>query len=350
VGGHIFSGVIENNSTAYAHLGDPVDITDNRVYDASLKPGEIVCDRSGNFDDRWAFTNRNTGLQYEAAQTLAAAARVLRGYHNELADECMRTAGSLWDYEQLHPAVYWRCGYNPADSGFRSQEISATAELLITTSEKRYRDHLLALVPVWEGISAEEFGSGPGWTLVRALPYLGDEKYRSSVKKIAAKWKSEANRRAEANPYGVRYPEQVLNPSWKLEKRTAVDSSFVWGSGWNLQWDGLRQYYFHKHLPALFGPEPLLDVVSFVLGCHPASNESFVSGVGTNSAPVAYGFNRADWSYIPGGVFSGCSLIKPDFMELKQFPFLWYQREYVIHGAATYIFIVLAADKLLNPR
>ena len=348
IGGHIFSGIIENDGTAYGHLGDPVDITDNHVYDASLKPGQVACDRSGNFDDRWAFTNRSTGLQYDTAQTLAAAARVLRGYQDELAGECLNAARSLWKYEQSHPPVYWRCGYNPPDSGFRSQEISATAELLITTREKHYGDHLLSLLPVWDGISAGQFSSGPGWTLARALPYLREEKYQTSVKNLAAKWKSEANRRADANPYGVRYPEQVLNPSWKLEKRTAIDSSFVWGSGWDLQWDALRQYYFHQHLPELFSAGPLLDVVNFVLGCHPASNESFVSGVGASSAPVAYGFNRADWSYIPGGVFSGCSLIKPDFMELKKFPFLWYQREYVIHGAATYIFIVLAANKLLN--
>jgi endoglucanase len=348
VAGHIFSGVIESNRTAYAHVGDPVDITDNRVYDPKLKAGETDCNRSGNFDDRWAFTNRNTGLQYEVAQTLAAAGRVLHGYQNGLADECLETARKLWEFEQTHPPVYWRCGYNPGDSGFRSQEISATAELLITTQDEAYRKHLVDLLPVIGSISGEQFGQGPGFTLVRALPHVKDEGCHAAIRRLAIEWRAEADRRAASNPYGVRYPKEVSNPSWKLEKRTAIDSSFVWGSGWDLQWDALRQFYFHKHLPEDFGPEPLFQVVSFVLGCHPATNESFVSGVGQNSEPVGYGFNRADWSYIPGGVFSGCSLVKPDFMELKNFPFLWYQREYVIHGAATFIFIALAADKLLN--
>jgi len=45
-------------------------------------------------------------------------------------------------------------------------------------------------------------------------------------------------------------------------------------------------------------------------------------------------------------VISGTSLIKPDYMELKEFPFLWYQTEYVISGAATYVFDVLAAERL----
>ena len=48
------------------------------------------------------------------------------------------------------------------------------------------------------------------------------------------------------------------------------------------------------------------------------------------------------------GVISGASLVKPDYMELKKFPFLWYQTEYVIGGAATYIFDVLAAEKLVG--
>jgi hypothetical protein len=92
----------------------------------------------------------------------------------------------------------------------------------------------------------------------------------------------------------------------------------------------------------------LFSAVNFVLGCHPATNTSCVSGVGTNSQLIAYGFNRDDWTYIPGGVISGISLVKPDFIELKNFPYAWYQTEYVIHGAASYIFVVLATQWILE--
>jgi len=83
-----------------------------------------------------------------------------------------------------------------------------------------------------------------------------------------------------------------------------------------------------------------------VLGCHPGSNTaSFASGVGARSATVAYGLNRADWSYIPGGVVSGTALIRPDFPELLKFPFLWQQTEYVLGGGSShYMFLVLAAN------
>jgi hypothetical protein len=67
--------------------------------------------------------------------------------------------------------------------------------------------------------------------------------------------------------------------------------------------------------------------------------------VGAESALVAYGVNRADWSFIPGGVISGTNLVRPDLPELTIWPFFWQQTEYVMGGGATnYLFLVLAAD------
>jgi hypothetical protein len=96
----------------------------------------------------------------------------------------------------------------------------------------------------------------------------------------------------------------------------------------------------------------MLHALNFVLGCHPGPNTaSFVSGVGARSVTVGYGLNRADWSYIPGGSVSGTALIRPDFPELLEWPFLWQQTEYVLGGGTTdYLFLALAADRLLNGR
>ena len=93
-----------------------------------------------------------------------------------------------------------------------------------------------------------------------------------------------------------------------------------------------------------------MPALNFILGCHPGSNQaSFASGVGAQSATVGYGLNRADWSYIPGGVISGTALIRPDFPELLTFPFLWQQTEYVLGGGSShYMFLVLAAEQLLK--
>lgn len=336
--GHIFPGIIERNRTGYSHLGDPMAVTDNRV-----DPGPR------GVDDRWAFTNRNTGLQYLTAQSLAAASRVLKATNPGLAAECLKTAQALYDYEQSHPAVYAISAYVPRDSGFSSQEITAAAELLLTTGDRRYAERLQALLPEMRKASPSQMSAGPGWSLVRALPALPEGPVKRQVLDFAKAWKAEAASLAALNPYGMHFPEAIAKPDYRLEDRTGIHSGFVWGPGWNLQADALRQYYFHKHLPELFDAEPLLAVVNYVLGCHPASNMSYVSGLGANSALVAFGINRSDAAFIPGGVISGASLIKPDLMELKDsFPFLWYQTEYVIGGAASYIFDVLAADRLLN--
>ncbi|HUU04711.1 MAG TPA: glycoside hydrolase, partial [Patescibacteria group bacterium] len=109
------------------------------------------------------------------------------------------------------------------------------------------------------------------------------------------------------------------------------------------------QYFLHRAYPQEFPRENLLRVLNYIFGCHPASNTSLVSGVGAHSLTVAYGTNVNEWSYIPGGGVSGPSLIRPDLPELKEpFPFLWQQSEYVIGGAATYLFCVLAGDLLLT--
>ena len=112
----------------------------------------------------------------------------------------------------------------------------------------------------------------------------------------------------------------------------------------------MEQYFLHRSFPEIFSRELMLHSLNFILGCHPGPNtSSFASGVGAHSATVAYGFNRADWSYLPGGSVSGTALIRPDFPELLEWPFLWQQTEYVLGGGTTdYLFLVLAADRLLN--
>lgn len=110
----------------------------------------------------------------------------------------------------------------------------------------------------------------------------------------------------------------------------------------------MEQYFFYKGWPAICTPDFYINSLNFVLGVHPGSNTaSFASGIGSESVTVAYGVNRADWSYIPGGVASGTALIRPDLPEMKVWPFFWQQTEYVMGGGATnYMFLVLAVHDL----
>jgi hypothetical protein len=331
--GYVIAGIIENSGAQYGHLGDPVNVTDNKPCPA---PGP-------GCDDRWAFTSRNTGLQYMAAQTLAISSRVLRGFSPRVAAESLAAAKKLWADEQARTSGYAPSAYVPRDSGFRTQELEATAELLLTSGDERFRARLLALQPEIEKMPAQMFGSGPGWTLVRVLDKVNDMGFRASVAARAKEFAGLQREMVATNPYGV--PFSKVTGTYD-----GAHSVVVWGEGWNFQNAGVRNWYYRKHMPELFSPALTLSVVDYILGVHPASNESYISGVGAKSPLIAYGINRADWSHIPGGSMGGASLIRPDFFEMKKFPFLWYQTEYVIHGSATYVFNLLAAEAFSKGR
>jgi endoglucanase len=349
--GHIFAGIIESARSQYDVTGDPVNITDNRVYDSALKPGEVRGDRSGTRDDRLAFTNRNTGLQYRVAQTLAASSRVLRASRPALADECVAAARKLWEYEQTNPPQYAPNAYvGGRGGGFPGEEIAATAELLLTTGDPVFQKRLYAFLPQLRSAPPEQVGSGPGWTLVRLLPKISDPEFRDLVIGIAKKWRAAEALVEARNPYGVRLPSSIATASGKLDSPQQLSSGATMGIGWNLQSDAMRDYFYHKHLPETFDGNSILNTVNFVLGVHPASNSTYVSGVGLKSPLMAYGINRDDYTFIPGGVISGASFVKPEFMELKDFPYHFNQTEYVIHGAGSYIFSVLAAQRIVQGR
>jgi hypothetical protein len=171
-----------------------------------------------------------------------------------------------------------------------------------------------------------------GWLLARAMEKVNDEAVQNAVTEAIKGFQATVESERQENPYGVPYKPNI------------------WGAGWGIQSFGVEQYFLHSRFPEIFTNEYMLHALDFVLGCHPGiNNASFASGVGSNSIIVAYGVNRDEWSYIPGGVVSGTALIRPDFPELLEWPYLWQQTEYVMGGGATnFMFLALAADHLLD--
>ena len=109
----------------------------------------------------------------------------------------------------------------------------------------------------------------------------------------------------------------------------------------------VSNYLLHRAFPDIVGPEATFKGLDYLLGCHPGSNESFVSAVGAHSRDKAYGNNRADFSFIAGGIIPGVLVLKPDFPESKSdWPFFWGQNEYVITMGAPYIFLAHAVADL----
>ena len=202
----------------------------------------------------------------------------------------------------------------------------ALSELIRATGRQDLVDRLVALEP--EILAAVDRAA---WPIASILPQIRDEGFKQRLAAAVATYQGQVAASARTDsPYGVPYRPDI------------------WGAGWTTQERGVRQYFFHRGWPEHASAESWLNALNFVLGVHPGENNmSFVSGVGALSPTTAYGTNRADWSYIPGGVISGTALIRPDLPELKVWPFFWQQTEYVIGGGeANFMFLALAADRL----
>jgi len=322
--GRAINGIIVPDLSQYTHLGDAITMTDNLVYNPKLKSHESDGFTSGVFDDRWAFTNKSTALNYGSIAALAAASRALRGFNDELADECLATAKKVWDEEHCHEPDLFRHG-NTAGGLLQAEELKAAIELLICTQEAKYAKRINEL---WPTIERWFFFNAA--LAVRAIPYM-DESYSKKIETLIKTHKERLDKFSEQNPFGV------------------FISTGGWAGGGMVVGSAITNYILHKAFPEIIDPEYVFRGLNYIYGCHPGSDISFVSGVGTHSKRVAYGNNRADYSFIAGGVVPGVLILKPDFPENKEdWPFLWGENEYVISGGASYIFLVNAVNDLLN--
>jgi hypothetical protein len=312
--GRLYRGIIEPTLRQYVFLGDGALITDNVVFDPKKTPESSApaVGLPGSPDDRWVFTEENPRRELLVSASLAAASRALKGYNDDLAARSLKVAIALYDRA------------TPQDALAR---VGAATELLIATKDPKYREFLLAQR---DAIAANI--DRVGWAVGRTLPLIKDPAYSKAIRDAVAAYRVKVDALAKETPYAVPYKPDI------------------WGAGWNIQRFGWDQWMLHLSFPDLFPRTYALQALNFILGVHPGSNTaSFVSGVGAKSLTTAYGFNRADWSYIPGGSASGTALIRPDFPELKTWPFFWQQTEYVLgRGTTDYLLLVLAADHVLN--
>lgn len=322
--GHAINGIIVPDLSQYTHLGDGSTMTDNLIYNPKLKKGESDGFTSGTFDDRWAFTNKSTPLDYGSITALAAASRALRGYNDELADECITTAKKVWLDEAAREPNLFRHG-NTTGGRLEDEQFRAAVELLICTKDSKYADKINELWPTIEQRFAFQAD-----TAVRVLPLMG-KSYSEKVEAAVKTYKQRIEGFYKENPFGV----PISTRGWA-------------GNGWVIRF-GITNYVLHKAFPEIIGPEHTFKALNYIYGCHPGSNISFVSAVGTHSKKVAYGNNRADYSFIAGGIVPGVLIVKPDFPENKEdWPFIWAENEYVIGMGGSYIFLVNAANDLLN--
>lgn len=346
--GHAIPGIVAAHLYQYPHLGDGSTKTDNLVYSAKLDPlaserkvGSLFAadtnappperrvlkregSRSGNFDDRWAFTNHSTALNYGSAAALAAASRALRGYNDALAKECLQTAEKVWRDESAREPSRFRYG-NTTGGLPEEEQLKAAVELLKTTGEKTYAAGVRELLPQVSDNFAFNIPA-----LVQAMPLM-DNGYRARIRELAESYAEHQRQLDDENPFGVPI------------------TTFGWAGNGSVIFSSIGNYYLHRAFPDLIDAERVYRGLNYLFGTRPGASTSFVSGVGSHSQTVAYGSNRADFSFIPGGVVPGVLVLPPDFPENKEnWPFFWGQNEYVITAGAGYLFLANAAEALLE--
>ncbi|PRY96670.1 cellulase-like Ig domain-containing protein [Marinilabilia salmonicolor] len=321
--GHPVRGIIVPRLHQYHHLGDASTETDNLPYNPDLEPYETDGVSSGTLDDRWAFTNRNYRLDFSTVAALSAANRALKDYNSKLADKCLRLAKKLYTeareiMKTAKPDRYSRWG--------RFNEIAAALQLYIASGDNAYAERYEELI--WPAL--EESSE---WTLsiaLNALPHM-DENFKKKLKKYVVKHKAEITALKADNPYGV----PISTRGWA-------------GNSGVIEW-ATTNYMAYKAFPEIMDKEDVTRGLDYLFGCHLHSNISFVSAVGTRSKKVAYGSNRADFSFIAGGIVPGVLILNPDFPENKEdWPFFWGENEYIIDIGAAYIYLANAVNELLH--
>lgn len=299
--GHFYRGILVPTVRQYTHLGDASAHTDGIV---------------GTDDDRWLFTEDNPGREISTAAQMAAISRVLKEYKPELAAECLEIAEICYSRsEQIQ---------NRRPDG----RIQCAVELYLATGKDKYKDYVL---------SQQEYIvkniTGTAWYIGRFDKAANNRKFSAAVREVLPQVKQMYDTFAAKSPYGV--PYDMGNRS---------------SGSWEPQSLGFRYAWLYQSYPEVFGLDYMCNSMQYLLGMHPGTyRASFMTGVGAETVKAAYGTNRADWSYIPGGVVPGTNLIRPDLPELLDFPFIWQEGEYCIGGYTSHVsYMAMAADKFFN--
>ena len=310
--GYAIPGINESRLYQYRHLGDAVTKTDGTA---------------GNADDRMAFTNRTPALNYGTAAALAASARVLPALNPSLASEALRIAEFIWKDEHNRKAGKEEESPTPFNrfQQLTASECHAAFELWRATGNAMYKARVDELLPEL----TKQFNRNAA-LIVRLTPFMGDA-LKQQVKPQIEAYIAQQTKLETLNPFGI----GISLNSWA-------------GNAMILR-NGIINYQILKLFPELGSPELVFRNLNYIYGCHPYHNRSFVSGVGAQPKRVAYGNNRADHSFIPGGIVPGIRLLKPDFPENRDdYQFHWSENEYVIPLAPDYIYLVHAVNRLLE--
>ena len=312
--GFVFPAVEVPTLRQYTHLGDGSSDTDGFNYDPSLAKGEKVGLRSGNLDDRMALADKkDSKLQLAAAASLAAAARVLKGFDNALAADCLTTAEAIWAEEVGSGADVW----------------SAAIELYQATGKAVYLTSIQSLLTA-KMTNAEI--AKDGWKVVRVLSALSAAN-RTTITTAMTNYKNYVDAAVANNPFGV------------------PDNAGLSGNTTEVIDLGIRMAMLHKYLPSVVSADYTYRFADYILGTHAYNSTSWVSNIGLRTVESGHGTNRADNYYVAGGVVSGAVNVGGDFVEaVDNYGYLKTETEYSIDSVAKWVLLASGASMFASGK
>ncbi|MBR4132107.1 MAG: glycoside hydrolase family 9 protein, partial [Oscillospiraceae bacterium] len=330
----VIGGTVEVRTLRqYTHLGDPSSDTDGWIYDPELGPGDVV-ERDGKVysgvpDDRYMMLGGGGGggSFFSNATSFAATAYIAAPYYPEFAQYAMKAANDVWYNEHMSAA--------PTVSGEWNQLVQFTlaTKRLEELGISYLHDDELNYAYYKERLDqlADEAVSGGISNRVNCLYIMDimDDDYRAKCAEAAEKVADSLT--LNTQPYGV---------------------NFTSGSGWGASpntYSGVRNISMIYHFfPNEKFKTNILRSVDYLLGRHPATNSSWISGIGTKSMLHPYNSNRAEESYIPGSILPG-HITFGDYVEsMDDFNFLWFENESIINYQSSWLPVGIAAGQIAH--
>ena len=311
----------------YTHLGDASSDTDGYVYDSTLGANEIVqrdgVVYSGKPDDRQLFASGFTSnLTGRTSADIAGAAYLLADYYPELAAKCLDTALAIWDKERA------------AQPPSLNTEWSTLVQLMLATNKmgnSRY-DYFRARLSTLAATAFNSNGISSRYDGLFIMDLM-DDAYRTTVQNAVTAYAATVNFPTTTTPFGVQWT-----------------TGSGWGGSPTIIGFGQRLAIMYKFFPQIASLKTYtLRAADYILGRHPVTNNSWLSGVGTKSHTHPYNSVRADESFIPGSILPGHITFNPDFVEsLDDFSFLWFENESIINYQSQWIAVGMAASMMAN--
>ncbi len=333
--GRVYDAVVARSHEQWSAEKSPEKMTDNRVYAGSVAPGS-VSNTSQVQDDRHVYTNTTTPNLLKFIAATSAASRAVRNYDYQLSNRLVTAAERAWQYFRSHDQI-WVGQHDQYKYGKEQMMLAGAAELYRTTGKGEYLNFIKNNRSWIDGMSVQWPGYINSFGNWFALPFLArldsaDNDIRDRVRNATQRWVNYNSGVESGNIFGV----NIENLSkW-------------WGSNGDFLGFASTYAILYEEFPSIVPAKRGKRYMHWVLGLHPGSDYSFVTGVGANSPKYPHSQLLLDvLGSAPGGInggvvpglqldSSGKRLNYRDHRQIAE------QNEYTLDAAASFLYAAQA--------